>query len=112
MHVKKHLSFAALRSQLSQCFRQIDDDRQQAKIDHCVHDCLMSAFAMMFFQDPSILNFQKRLQEKSHFSNLSAVFQVQSVPKDSQLRNVLDQVPTQQLFPIFSDWLHRQRRIP
>lgn len=110
MHVKKHLSFVALRSQLSQCFRQIDDGRQQAKVDHCVHDCLMSAFAMMFFQDPSMLDFQKRLQEKSHSSNLSAIFQVQSVPKDSQLRYVLDQVPTQKLFPIFSDWLHRLQR--
>jgi hypothetical protein len=70
----------------------------------------MAAFAMMFFQAPSVLEFQKRLEQRSQFSNLSNVFQVQSVPKDNQLRDTLDQVDTQQLFEIFSDWLARLQR--
>jgi len=70
----------------------------------------MSAFAMMFFQDPSLLEFQRRIQDRKQFSNLSNVFQVQSVPKDSQMRDNLDQLPTKQLDPIFSDWLGRLQR--
>lgn len=70
----------------------------------------MSVFAMMFFQDPSIVEFQRRLEEKSQFSNLSSVFQVKSVPKESQLRETLDYVDSQHLFPIFSDWLNRFQR--
>jgi hypothetical protein len=70
----------------------------------------MSGFAMMFFQDPSVLEFQRQLEEKSQFSNLSSVFQVKSVPKESQMRDTLDCVDSQNLFPIFSDWLHRLQR--
>jgi hypothetical protein len=110
LHSKKHLQFNALRQSLSEHFFQIDDLRQQSKLDHQLHDCLMAGFAMMFFQDPSLLEFQRRMEEKSRFSNLSNVFQVKSVPKDSQLRQTLDNVDSQHLFPIFSDWLHRLQR--
>jgi hypothetical protein len=110
LHPKKHLSFSALRSALSEHFNKLDDCRQVGKVDHSLHDCLMSAFAMMFFQDPSLLTFQRRIQDRKQFSNLSNVFQVQSVPKDSQMRYNLDQIPTQQLDSIFSDWLGRLQR--
>jgi len=110
LHPKKHLQFNALRQSLSECFLAIKDLRQQSKLDYRLHDCLMSGFAMMFFQDPSILEFQRRLEEKSRFSNLSTVFQVKSVPKDNQMREILDYVDSQDLFPIFSDWLHRLQR--
>jgi hypothetical protein len=94
LHNKKHLQFSALRQSLSKHFRATDDKRQKGKLDHQLHDCLMAAFAMMFFRDPSLLEFQKRLKEKSQVSNLSNVFQVQSVPKDNQSRDTLDQVDT------------------
>lgn len=110
MHHKKHLSFEALRKSMAEHFSKLDDRRQSGKINYSLHDCLMSAFAMMFLQDPSLLAFQQRLEEKSQVSNLRNVFQVQSVPKDSQLRDCLDQVPTKLLFEIFSDWLHRLQR--
>jgi len=70
----------------------------------------MSAFAMMFFQDPSLLTFQRRIQDKKQFSNLSNVFKVKSVPKDSQMRHNLDRLPTEQLAPIFSNWIGRLQR--
>lgn len=109
-HSKKHLSFTALRESLSAHFGELDDHRQSGKVSYSLHDCLMGAFAMMFFQDPSLIEFQRRIQEKKHFSNLSNVFQVKSVPKDSQMRENLDQIPTEQLNPIFSDWLQRLQR--
>ena len=63
MHHKKHLSFSALRNTLSEHFSKVDDNRQSGKVDHVLHDCLMSTFAMMFFQDPSLLAFQQRMQD-------------------------------------------------
>ncbi len=91
-------------------FCKLDDRRQSGKINHSLHDCLMSAFAMMFLQDPSLLEFQRRIEDKKQFSNLSNVFRIKSVPKDSQLRQSLDQIPTNLLNPIFSDWLQRLQR--
>jgi len=110
LHPKKHLQFGALRDSLSEHFGKIDDPRQQSKVAHCSHDCLMSAFAMMFLQDPSLLAFQQRIYDATEKSNLKSIFQVESIPKDSQMRTVLDQVPTEALEPIFTDWLHRLQR--
>ena len=110
MHHKKHLSFTALRKSLSEHFRQIDDRRQTAKVDYRLHDCLMSAFAMMFFQDPSVLTFQQRLQDGIQKNNLTTIFTVSDIPKDTQMRSVLDAIAAWQLDGIFADFLHRLQR--
>ncbi len=103
MHQKNHLSFSAMRKKMAERFRQIDDSRQEAKVDYCVHDCLMRAFAMMVFQDPSMLAFQRRLEESIQQNNLKALFQVASIPKDSQLRDVLDGLSNASIDCIFDD---------
>jgi hypothetical protein len=55
VHIKKHLSFAALRAALSEIFEQIEDSRQAGKVDYRLHDCLMSALA--FFKTPHCFPF-------------------------------------------------------
>lgn len=110
MHHKKHLSFTALRKSLSERFEQIDDRRQSAKVDYSLHDCLMSGFAMMFFQDPSVLTFQRRLQDGIHKNNLTTLFNVSDIPKETQMREVLDPIAAWQLSGIFADFLHRLQR--
>ncbi|MFQ5866365.1 MAG: hypothetical protein ACE5IW_14175, partial [bacterium] len=110
MHIKKHLGFAALRKTISERLLQIEDFRQQGKVDHCLHDCAMSAFAMMFFQDPSLLEFQRRMQQSINLNNLKTIFQVDSIAQDTQLRDVLDQCPPDDLEKVFADFFgHLQR---
>lgn len=114
MHVKKHLGFAALNATMAECFGQIHDPRQAGKTDYCLHDVFMSGFAMMFFQDPSILAFQERLQQGTQKNNLCSMFGVGSIPKESQMRAVMDSVPTQALgdiFPAFLNHLQRGRQL-
>jgi len=89
---------------------QIDDRRQSAKVDYSLHDCLMSGLAMMFFQDPSVLTFQQRLQDGIHKNNLTTLFDVSDIPKDTQMRQVLDAIPASELNGIFADFLHRLQR--
>ena len=110
MHYKKHLSFTALKKALSEHFGQMDDRRQHGKVRYILHDCLMSGFAMMFFQDPSILTFQQRLQDKIQKNNLTTVFGVSDIPKDSQMREILDAIEVAELDGIFPDFLHRLQR--
>ncbi len=114
MHIKKDLSFTALRAAMAECFRQIEDSRQSGKVDHSLHDVLMSGFAMMYFQDSSILAFQRRMQEGLQQNNLGTLFGVSSIPKDSQMRDVIDSVPTAALgriFPAFLNHLQRGRQL-
>ena len=110
MHTKKNLSFNALRKMLSRRFLEIPDFRQEGKVEHGVHDVLMSGFAMMFYQDSSLLQFQQRLQEAIHKNNLQTLFQVESIPKDSQMREVIDEVESQELEPLFEDFFRPLQR--
>lgn len=70
----------------------------------------MSALAMMYFQDPSVLSFQRRMQHRMQSSNLKTMFAVNKIPSDSVLRQTLDTIPTKCLHPAFSMLLkHLQR---
>jgi hypothetical protein len=107
---RKHLSFSALKKALSLQFEQIDDCRQEVKVEYVMHDCLMSAFAMMFFQDSSLLAFQQRMQDHIQYNNLTSTFNIKTIPKDTQLRTVIDHIPPMVLEGAFSDFLHRLQR--
>lgn len=85
-----HLTFESLRSLLSAHFRQVADKRDPQRITWKLHDVLMSGFALFFFQHPSLLQFQQRMQESTGQSNLQRLFDVQSVPSDTQMRTLLD----------------------
>ena len=110
MHVKKHLSFSALRNMLSEQFNRIADTRQAGKVRFELHDCLMSGFAMMLFQDPSLRDFQRRLCDVYQKSNLHSIFAVSEIPKDSQMRDLLDEVPPEDLEPVFATILKQLQR--
>lgn len=110
MQPKKHLSFGNLRKTISGRALQIEDPRREGSVEHSIHDCCLSAFAMMFFQDPSMLAFQRRLQDDGNKNNLQTIFGVGSIPKATQLRDVIDLIPSLAFDPIFSDFFRLLQR--
>jgi hypothetical protein len=46
MYTKKHLGFTGLRKLLSKRFSRIVDHRDKEKVNHCMHDVFMSAYAI------------------------------------------------------------------
>lgn len=48
-----------------------------------MHDVFMSGFAMMFFQDPSLHQFQQRMEDEGHMNNRKTLFHVKTIPKDT-----------------------------
>jgi len=103
LHIKKHLGFSGLKKAISKRLLQVEDFRK-GDVQYTLHDCFMSGLAMMFFQDPSLLQFQRRLQQSINRNNLKALFNVNTLPKDTQLRDVLDPLPTEPLENVFSDF--------
>jgi hypothetical protein len=81
---KKYLNFDALKSSLSLCFTSIADARVQGRCQHSIRDAMMSAFACMFFQDPSIAEFQRQVQSDKNNNNLHTLFHVDTIPKETQ----------------------------
>jgi hypothetical protein len=107
---KKHLDFTALRQCFSEHLESINDPRVQGRCTHSLHDAFMSGFACMFFQDPSLLHFQQRLEETENVSNLQTMFNVTRTPKDTQLRTVIDGTDSEYFRPVFKDYAERLRR--
>jgi hypothetical protein len=110
MKPKKHLGFTRLRSILSSCFNKIPEFRQKNKVDYSIHDTLMSGFACMHFQDPSLLQFQKRLEKKHHKSNLQTLFDIKSIPESTQLRTITDEVDSNYFSQFFDQYTYHIQR--
>jgi hypothetical protein len=71
----------------------------------------MSAFAMLFFQHPSLLEYQRRLKQQTGQSNLERVFGVAAIPSDTQMREILDGVPTDPLRRVLPQTFEQMRRV-
>ena len=110
MKINKHLSFSGLRKQLTEIFKAIPDWRQSKKVTYSIHDALMSGFACMHFQDPSLLQFQKRMEEEQHRNNLHTLFEVKNIPKETSMREIVDEVASDYFRPIFKDYYLRLQR--
>lgn len=65
---------------------------------------------MMFFQDPSINAFQQRLEDKQQLNNLKTLFNVSKIPKSTQLRTALDDIPSTQVELLFEDFFRPLQR--
>ena len=44
----------------------------------------------MHFQDSSLLQFQQRMEGGHHHNNLSTLFDVKVIPKETQMREIID----------------------
>src|SRR5512144_1488676 len=94
MRPLKKLTFDAFRDALATTFAQIEERRDPQRLTWELPAVLMSAFARLFFQHPSLLEYQRRMKERTGQSNLERVFKVAAIPSDTQMREILDGVPT------------------
>ena len=57
---------------------------------YTVADGILAAFAVFFMQSSSFLEHQRQLQSKKGRSNARSLFQVEEIPSDPQIRNLVD----------------------
>ena len=108
--LKKHLNITALRQSFSKIIRQVPDWRDQKKVNYSLHDIVMAAFSCMYFQCPSFLDYQKNLEKRLTTSNFHKMFDAKGIPKEGQIRNVLDQIDPKHFQAIFKHtFRHLQR---
>lgn len=87
-------------------FEQVKDHRASNAIIS-ISDVLMSAFAMFSLKDSSLLEFDERREKDD---NLKQIYKIETVPSDSQMRTILDEVLTEELSPLFKDELVQLER--
>ena len=104
------LRFRSLVDSIADYVTGIVDARQPGKIRYALRDCYLSALALFYVQDPSLLQFQRRFQRQLQTNNLSATFGVGELPSDSQFRDLLDRHDYARILPCFADWIARLQR--
>jgi hypothetical protein len=83
-------------------FRSVPDPRTRAaSIEYDLHEVLNAAFALFVLRFPSLLKFEEHWMESVVRENIQNVFQVSSVPSDTQMREILDDLVPQALRPLF-----------
>lgn len=97
MRPLKSLTLEAIVDLLATTFGTVDDPRAAEQLSYPLHDTLMSGFAMMFFQHPSLLQFQRAMEKKRRRCNLQTIFGVHAIPSDTQMREILDGVEAEAL---------------
>lgn len=110
MRPLQSLTVEAMIALLSDTFGRIPDCRRPGRVDYSLHDTLMSGFAMMFFQHPSLLEFQRKMAQRRGRCNLQTIFGVHEVPSDSQIREILDGVPPELLRQVLPELFEKVRR--
>jgi hypothetical protein len=102
----RNLNFRALLKIFQDAVIKIKDTRDQDKIQYTLLDIYNSAFALLYLQDPSLLEFQRRCQEETQKNNLETVFGVQKIPSDTQLRDVIDSHSNEPIMESFKHYFY------
>jgi len=82
-------------------FDDLPDHRTGRNVTYSIKDAALSAFAVFFMQAPSFLAQQQMVQRQHGRNNAQSLFGVTRIPSDNQIRNLLDPLSPDVLFPLF-----------
>lgn len=80
---------------------QLPDHRTGRNTTYTISDAVLSALAVFFMQSPSFLAQQQMVQRQHGRNNAQTLFGMAQIPSDNQIRNLLDPLPPERLFPLF-----------
>lgn len=72
-----------------------DTRKPNNNMHYAVADGVLAAFAVFFMQSSSFLAHQRLLQSKKGRSNARSLFQIEQIPSDQQIRNLVDLLSAQ-----------------
>jgi hypothetical protein len=101
---RRHLHFDALIQGVRKRFESFPQQRRCPTFP--LADTLMAGLAVFSLKDPSLLAFCGRVLDH----NLHSVFGLQSIPSDTQIREILDEVSPARLRPAFGDVFRQLQR--
>lgn len=105
---KKTLSAAGLFRKVKESFLEIPNQRKERNIS--LVDCLMSGLAVFSLKYPSLLSFDDSMVEPLILKNTQTLFQVENVPCDTYMREVLDEINPRDLRKSFVSIFHEAQR--
>ncbi len=107
IELRKHLNADALIHDLRTGFDKIKDHRNK-NVVISLSDALMSAFAMFSLKDQSLLAFDYRRKQGGH--NLRTIFGIGTIPCDTSMRHILDELEPVDLRSAFKEIFAKLQR--
>jgi len=93
--------------QLIGCIRQrlagFHDRRTGENLTYTMEDIAASAFSVFYTQCPSFLANQETMRKNKGRSNAQTLFQIKKIPSDNHIRDMLDEVPPEELYPVYDE---------
>lgn len=86
---------------LRQVLGGFPDRRTGDNTQYSMQDIGLGAFSVFFTQCPSFLAHQKTMQQARGQSNAQSLFHLEAIPCDNHIRQSLDPVPPETLFPCY-----------
>ena len=77
------------------------DKRTGNNLTYTIEDIVLSAFSVFFIQSPSFLAYQRTMKKAKGKSNAETLFQIEKIPSDNHIRDILDNAHPERLFPVF-----------
>lgn len=96
---RKDFNTDALLRPMKEQFSRIPDLRTGV-VEISLPDALMSGFAMFSLKDPFLLAFEQRRMAEN--SNLNSIFNINTIPSDTRMREILDEVAPENPRPSFT----------
>jgi len=96
------ISFDMMVRQLRNAICNFPDKRNGQNTQYSIEDIALSGFSVFFTQSPSFLAFQKSMQKNKGVNNAQSLFGIRKIPSDNHIRDMLDVVPPETVFPIFT----------
>lgn len=93
--------FDQLVAELKRTLAGLPDKRTGDNTQYSMETIGLSAFAVFFTQSPSFLAHQRTMEQNKGSSNAQTLFQVEKTPSDNHIRNMLDPVEPQALYPVY-----------
>jgi hypothetical protein len=104
----KPLRLGAVVQEFRERWQALPDQRKpNHNTQYSLAEAALSAFAVFFMQAPSFLAYQRDMHKRKGNSNAHTLFQVQQIPSDNQIRNLLDPLPPEQFAGQF-EWVHQE----
>ena len=104
------VSFSMLLGYLERVITRLVDPRSPSNATrYSLKDFVLGAFSAFFMQSESFLEHQRQMNSRCGRDNAQTLFGLEQVPTVEQIRNVLDGIVAQSLFPVFN-WIYQALR--
>jgi len=99
--MSKPLALSKLMAHFRESWQRLPDYRKaNNNTRYSIADAGLAAFSTFFMQTPSSLAYQRTMEQSKGRSNSQSLFQLEKIPSDTQIRNLLD--------PITPDYFHSE----